>query len=434
MKLKNREDALSIEGIEQVIVACQQLNLLNRSPTLVKYSLAASCIDTSNIVQRELKLGRDRIVPEFTFLDPRAIGKWDMMSKKQVEPAILAYDHDNAGNDGLGARPPPNDDGTPNETLNDQVIRLRQLLSILESQYSGDTILLIFPDGTGPALLSAMIAGIPFNRVHQLEYSPGEVRFDITYESTRKLYNEKNTLASQRNSVVSYEQKLAIGRKNLIELHTNNPENGGIGYINMKDEKLEKDRLEVVEAVAAKGRQRKLIEDEAENVRQQRQIQYNNENDSELNPTVFGAAGLLATAGIGLIVGRDETAESNIVYNDKTKGNVGFSSDSSNVLVTATANGAIMNMTTDSGSSLYASISQQRQRVNGDSKGLYSSPPVIVDPKVAAEKAMQEYLDRDDGADDWLQAMADIIEEPDDDDELVIDDKHNQVWNSSSFQ
>lgn len=44
---------------------------------------------------------------------------------------------------------------------------------MLETQYSGDTVVLVFPDGTGPALLSAMIAGVPFNRVHELEYQPG---------------------------------------------------------------------------------------------------------------------------------------------------------------------------------------------------------------------------------------------------------------------
>jgi hypothetical protein len=42
-----------------------------RAPTLVKYSLAARCIDTSNLVSQELRLGSDRLVPEFTYMDPR---------------------------------------------------------------------------------------------------------------------------------------------------------------------------------------------------------------------------------------------------------------------------------------------------------------------------------------------------------------------------
>lgn len=40
----------------------------NQTPGVVKYSLAASCIDASNIVGDTLDLGRDRIIPEFTFL------------------------------------------------------------------------------------------------------------------------------------------------------------------------------------------------------------------------------------------------------------------------------------------------------------------------------------------------------------------------------
>ena len=58
------------------------------------------------------------------------------------------------------------------------------IVSVLETQYSGDTILLVFPDGTSPALLSAMMAGIPFNQAHRLEYAPGEFRVNVTRDST----------------------------------------------------------------------------------------------------------------------------------------------------------------------------------------------------------------------------------------------------------
>jgi len=69
---QNRDDALSPAGVEQIVAACQ---ILQRDPpTLVKYSLAASCIDTATIVGRELRLGRNNLVPEFTFLDPRGLG------------------------------------------------------------------------------------------------------------------------------------------------------------------------------------------------------------------------------------------------------------------------------------------------------------------------------------------------------------------------
>jgi len=42
-----------------------------------------------------------------------------------------------------------------------------------------------------------------------------------------------------------------------------------------------------------------------------------------------------------------------------------------------------------------------------------SPPAPPVDPYEAAEKAMEEYLDRDDGAGDWLTVMADLYNEDD---------------------
>lgn len=127
--LTNREAALSERGINEVQIACGQLERANINPSVIKYSLAASAMDTAGLVRDELKVGQNRVVPEFTFMDPRAIGRWDMMSYSQTLPAIIAMDDTEAGDDGTGGRPPPNDDGTPHETLADQAIRLRQLMS-----------------------------------------------------------------------------------------------------------------------------------------------------------------------------------------------------------------------------------------------------------------------------------------------------------------
>ncbi len=59
--------------------------------------------------------------------------------------------------------------------------------TVLETQYSGDTILLIFPDGTGPALLTCLIGGIPLNRVHEFEFASGEIRLNVNYKSASAL-------------------------------------------------------------------------------------------------------------------------------------------------------------------------------------------------------------------------------------------------------
>lgn len=66
-------------------------------------------------------------------MDPRGIGKWDMMPLKQTEKAVWELDHGKADVAGLNGKPPPNDDGTANETLNDQVIH--RLLLHTSSRY-----------------------------------------------------------------------------------------------------------------------------------------------------------------------------------------------------------------------------------------------------------------------------------------------------------
>merc|ERR1711957_482278 len=144
--------------------------------------------------------------------DPRGIGRWDMQRLSATEEAVWALDHARAGKDGREGLPPTHEDGTPNETLSNQVTRLRELLSLLETQCSGDTILLIFPDGTGPALLSALIAGIPLNRVHELDFAPGEMRYNIT--ATRVLQDLPN------ESLPSYKAAIARGTATLERYET----------------------------------------------------------------------------------------------------------------------------------------------------------------------------------------------------------------------
>ena len=127
--LTNREAALSDKGIAQIQAVCDKLEQAQINPSVIKYSFAASSMDTATIVADRLKVGQNKVVPEFNFMDPRAIGKWDMMSTSEILPAVIAMDDSQAGKDGAGGRPPANDDGTPNETLADNSVRLTQLMS-----------------------------------------------------------------------------------------------------------------------------------------------------------------------------------------------------------------------------------------------------------------------------------------------------------------
>jgi broad specificity phosphatase PhoE len=98
--LTNREAALSLEGMEQVEAACQFLKEQGILPSIVRYSFAASAMDTANMIGKELQVGRDRLVPEFFYMDPRAVGKWDMLTQSSTEAAVWAMDADEAGAEG----------------------------------------------------------------------------------------------------------------------------------------------------------------------------------------------------------------------------------------------------------------------------------------------------------------------------------------------
>lgn len=98
--LTNRDDALTELGMQQVEEACTDMMSRGINPSVVKYSLASKCIDSANIVATKMMVGRNRIVPEFTFMDPRGAGLWDGKPLVSTEAAIWAMDSAEAGNEG----------------------------------------------------------------------------------------------------------------------------------------------------------------------------------------------------------------------------------------------------------------------------------------------------------------------------------------------
>ena len=409
--LTNREDCLSPKGREEVTAASEILR--TSRPTLIKYSLAASAMDSADIVSQVLGIGRDRLVPEFTFMDPRAIGMWDMLSMKETEPAVWAMDNDQAGPGGTGGRPPANDDGTAHETLADQAVRLRQLMSILESQFSGETILLCFPDGTSPALLSAMIAGIPYNRVHELEFKNGEVRLDVTMKSTLVLWQQKQNNAE-------YDKYLAKGRERLPVLLTRKE------VVNKKDQKLEAERIAIELQQAEQDRMRQELQKQEDNKRQRRLQAVSAESSTDGNsPIIYGSV-LAGVASIAVLGFQSERNQSLSTSMDSISPATNVSSESN---TNSTTSSSPIELPED------INFAESFKELQGDSK----TPPTSnnsMDPttilsnktdtdelsrrKATASVAMQNYLDEDDGGDAWLASMKDIIKEdevpPTDDD------------------
>ena len=61
-------------------------------------------------------------------------------------------------------KPPPIDDGTPNESVADVFVRVTQLMSILETQYSEETIIIVSPDSDNLTILQAGLVGLDLRR------------------------------------------------------------------------------------------------------------------------------------------------------------------------------------------------------------------------------------------------------------------------------
>jgi len=89
---------------------------------------------------------------------------------------------------------------------------------VIETSRSGENVLFIFPDGTGPALLTCLISGIPLNRVHEFEIQPGETRLDLTYENGRQLLSQLDTTSDQVKKS-DYEAKINYGKEQLELLY-----------------------------------------------------------------------------------------------------------------------------------------------------------------------------------------------------------------------
>lgn len=406
--LTNRDCALSDMGIQQIERVCDYLNSgddVVSAPTVVRHSFAAAAIDTANIVGRELRIGRDRLVPEFFFLDPRAAGLWDNLPITQAEPAIWAMDVDEAGRDGFGGRPPANEDGTPAETLADQVPRLRQLLSACESIYSGDTVLLIFPDGTGPALLSCLIAGIPLSRVHELEYSQGEVRTDITYESVRAMLPEKPS--------EEYQQKIQSGRQELKKLRAQKT------VINVKDQRYEQEVKEEERraAEAAKEREEKQ---EAERIRREQvaktvetQRKENQGTNSDISPTAAASLVGVGALGVGasIFLAQDED-----MSNNEASANATSISDNSTTIIEDSdldEKDILVRSINGVPATEAPSIDLEDFTEEVDANVIGNGDAALINEErlQKAENAMDEYMEKDDGADAWLASLSEMISE-----------------------
>ncbi|KAJ0104794.1 hypothetical protein Patl1_18016 [Pistacia atlantica] len=133
-------------------------------------SITQRAYQAAEIIASVNGISRSYIVPEYSFLDARGLGAYE---GKKLETVSEIY-----ASDGISPtiKPPPIDDGTPNESVADVFVRVTQLMSILETQYSEDTVIIVSPDSDNLTVLQAGLTGLDLRRHRELSFAPGEVK------------------------------------------------------------------------------------------------------------------------------------------------------------------------------------------------------------------------------------------------------------------
>lgn len=120
-------------------------------------SMHTGAYQTGELLAAGFGVGRNRLVPEFSKLDARGVGaleggQLEAVAAELREGDALASDW----------RPPKGDTGTPHESLDDVMVRGRELLSLLETQYFGESIILVSPDSFNLAVMQVSSPTICF--------------------------------------------------------------------------------------------------------------------------------------------------------------------------------------------------------------------------------------------------------------------------------
>lgn len=283
----------------------------------------------------------------------------------------------------------------------------------METQYSGDNIVLIFPDGTSPALLSCLIAGIPLKDVHALNYLPGELRDGVNMDNTKQLF-KKNVSSPQ------YTETLARGKVELNDLYK---EEGRRRLLAAEeDSRALKSTPQIFESS-------KAVSSEREEMQRHRHRARKEDGTTEFEPDFFsmGAAAGMVTMATWKFDTYDpdesEAAPGPILsFSDSTE-----SPSPKLAYANATGASAVRETPADTSSSAKESISSSASNfdsVQMTAENLFDSdgmiiPNTFVDVEVAskrerieaAERAMEEYLSQGDGSDEWLDSMLDIMED-----------------------
>uniref|UniRef100_A0A1D1YVD4 Phosphoserine phosphatase 1 n=1 Tax=Anthurium amnicola TaxID=1678845 RepID=A0A1D1YVD4_9ARAE len=167
------DSGLSEQGKRQAVRSARELERMGAcdGTCWIWPSITQRSYQAAEIIAALNGVDRSRIVPEYSFLDARGLGAYEGRSLDSVSEV---YSSDTIS---PNIKPPPIDDGTPNESVADVFVRVTQLMSIVETQYSGDTVIIVSPDSDNLSILQAGLVGLDLRRHRDLFFNPGEVRF-----------------------------------------------------------------------------------------------------------------------------------------------------------------------------------------------------------------------------------------------------------------
>ena len=174
VKKLRMDNGLTPQGQEEARLAAKKLLDDGVTPTFIWTSNTERAYEFAKIMANELQLGQNRIVPEYSFLDARAMGIYEGKPMNAYE-SIHKEDETN-----IKYRPPPNNEGTPSESVDDVYVRSNQLVATIESMYSGENVIIVSPDSDNLSILSAAVLdenpdkSLPLHA--RFEFKNGELR------------------------------------------------------------------------------------------------------------------------------------------------------------------------------------------------------------------------------------------------------------------
>ncbi len=268
--------------------------------------------------------------------------------------------------------------------------------------------------------------GIPLNRVHEINYRPGEIRFDVNYESARALMTE---IPSKEYSAI-----IERGIKQLQVLRED-PEK----IINVKDQAYEVERVDQInkERMIAKKKEEAELALKAQKHELQENLKSYTVNKSDMGTFSTMSQGLiiscLSAFGIASVLtamaGLKETAtEKQYMQTDEER----VSDEINELQVTKTST---FNKENINGPNFVINSSLDKNNLNGpttvdfvldtegSTEGASKQPNSEIQdsntaltvlnqsPEERAKLVMEAYLEEDDGGNAWLDLMSGILQD-----------------------